>query len=502
MRSDCSLIPSISHALRVLHILCGRPPLILTYGEHSENILKMLDNLGPLPREDEDDKSADFGAMLIIDREKDFASPLLTPAIYAGLLMEVFNNNAGTLELDMETNKIKQQKLSIFCIPAKKKEETPQTSSEKKNVKPVTIRLNGTHDEIFAENRYKHFAAASSQIRQQAKSISMELQKLNNMKLDEMHDYVNRKLPKITELKNKLVKHLNASEKVIEMLGSNYRRVQTLEEDILNNVSRKKILADIEELLATDGQIYNTLRLLCLLHVCAGISSDELSHFIRNYCNYFGLKYLTVFQHFAQIGLLPPISEDPSTNSNSTPLNKTATKLLSNIPLNIPKFQQTTFQANANRLRLTVSSAGAEDMDNVSATSASSTSVSSTASTAKTESACPSYVFNRLYIPLVAQLCSFLLKAPSMEDFVQKLSMVDNIKLNGQSLKSFSQAMKQGDTKELLPLTKRNVIVYVVGGVTYAEVAACNLIGKLTESQVFVAADCILSGADLIAGAF
>ncbi|XP_023307054.2 vacuolar protein sorting-associated protein 33B [Lucilia cuprina] len=489
MRNDSSLLPAIAHSLRVLQILCGRPDLTLTFGEHSENIVKMLNKLGPLPKRVDEN---DFSALLIIDRDKDYAAPLLTPAIYSALLMEVFPSNAGILELEKSTNKIQQQKLNIFNLPPKKENETKSKNTT--NAKSPTIHFNSLHDEIYAENRYKHFSAASSQIRQQAKSMSLELQKLNNMKLDEMHDYVNRKLPKITDIKNKLLKHLNASEKVIEMLGSNFRRVQSLEEDILNNVSRKKILQDIEELLTTDGQKYNTLRLLCLLHVCAGITTEELSQFIRNYCNYFGLKYLTIFELLAQVGLLPPLVEEVA-----TPINKTASKLLSNIPLNIPKFQQTQFQANANRLKLMVSTAGEEESENRANSNVQNSQNPSTVSS------CPSYVFNRLYIPLIAQLSSFLLKAINSEDFITKIAMIEGIQINGQPLKNYSQNVKQTEpNKDFLsiPLKKRQVMVYVVGGITYAEIAACNLVSKITDSEILVASDCVLSGSDLIASAF
>ncbi|XP_065362392.1 vacuolar protein sorting-associated protein 33B [Calliphora vicina] len=491
MRNDCSLLPAIAHSLRVLQILCGRPDITLTYGEHSENIVKMLNKLGPLPKMGDDDKSNDFSALLIIDRDRDYAAPLLTPAIYSALLLEVFPNNAGILELEMDKNKIQQQKLTIFNIPSKK--DIEQTNKSAANKKSPTIRFNSLHDEIFAENRYKHFSAASSQIRQQAKAMSLELQKLNNMKLDEMHDYVNRKLPKITDIKNKLLRHLNASEKVIEMLGSNFRRVQSLEEDILNNVSRKKILQDIEELLTTDGQKYNTLRLLSLLHVCAGITSEELAQFIRNYCNYFGLEYLTIFEQLAQVGLLPPVVDEVT-----TPINKTASKLLSNIPLNIPKFQQTQFQANANRLKLMVSTSGDADAESPTNSNSKKSQTSSTASS------CPSYVFNRLYIPLIAQLSSFLLKSATTDDFISKIAMIDGIQINGQPLKSYNQTVKQSDAKDLLllPLKKRQIMVYVVGGITYAEIAACNLVSKITDSEILVASDYVISGADLIAGAF
>ncbi|KAL9909167.1 vacuolar protein sorting 33B isoform 1-T1 [Glossina fuscipes fuscipes] len=480
---DNSLLTAVSQSLRILQAVCGKPDMVLTYGERSDNILKMLQILGPLPRKSEDSDER-FTAILMIDRDKDYAAPLLTPSIYAGLLMEVFTYNAGVLEFEINTNKIVEQKLPIFAIPTENQKKPKANSSA--THKPSIIRLNSQQDEIYAENRYKHFIDASSQIRSQAKLISLELQKLGNMKLDEMQDYVNRKLPKITELKNKLLCHLNASEKLIEMLGTNYRRTQALEEDILNNGSRKRVFNDIDELLTTDPQRYNSLRLLCLLHIWSGVTTDELIRFIRNYCNYFGHKYAGIFDHLAQAGLLPQLVEDASA------LNRTASKLLSNISLNIPKFQQTAFQANAYRLKLMTSSTD-NDGDNGNETVSATPSISS---------ASPSYVFNRIYIPLIAQLCTYLLKANNTEDFASKVATIEHIKMNGCAIKLYNQSVKQGEVKELFPLNKLPILVYVVGGVTYAEISACNMVAKLTESQIVVASDRILAGSDLISSAF
>lgn len=143
VNSDCSLTPSIAHSLRVLQILCGRPDFVLTYGEHSENIMKMVNKLGPLPKRlSVEDQDSDFSALLIVDRDKDYASPLLTPAIYAALLLEVFPKNAGVLDLEMTANRIKQQKLSILMIPDK--EETQKNFKNKNN--NTTIEHKNTHN--------------------------------------------------------------------------------------------------------------------------------------------------------------------------------------------------------------------------------------------------------------------------------------------------------------------------------------------------------------------
>ncbi|KAL7728363.1 hypothetical protein ACLKA6_007455 [Drosophila palustris] len=477
LQGNTSALPAVGQSLRLLQMICGQPSMVLTFGGHAAQLLQVMKALGPVP---ESNNPPDFGAWLIIDRDKDYASSLLTPAIYAGLLLEVFQLRAGEIVIDNANNKIRSQKLQLL---QGKLEYTPNASGS--NSKPSCIRLNSACDEIYADNRYKHFAQASSFVRGQVKALGLELQKLNDMQLEEMHDYVARKLPKLTELKAKVLRHLNASEIVIQMLG-NFRHLQTLEEDILNNVSRKRLLAEIDELLTTDGQRFNTLRLLCLLHLCAGVAPDELQGFARNYCNMFGHRELCVFQQLAQAGLLPALQ----------PERKSSAKLLSNLPL--PKFQQTEFQANANRLKLLTSCADAEQ------------SAGADASALPALKSCPSFVFNGTYIPLAAQLCSILLNANNADQLATKLAMIEGLQMHvgGQSstAKAYAAQLKTGstgtETADLFPLRLRNLFVFVVGGANYAEIAACDFVAKLTNSKITVASDALLAGSDLIAAAF
>ncbi|XP_055907170.1 vacuolar protein sorting-associated protein 33B [Eupeodes corollae] len=473
---DTSILSSMSQTLRIFFMICGKPELILSYGQHSEEILKMIDNLGPWPSAASRSEPSDFSSMVIIDRDKDYPSSLLTPAIYSGLLLEVLKYRAGEVEISANSNKISVQKLKIFEIP--REQIQPPTNVKEKT--PI-IRLCSATDEIYAENRYRHFSQASSMIKAQAKAIGVEVQSINKMKIDEMQDYVSRKLPKVTELKTKVLRHLQASEKVIAEMAGSFQQVQSLEEDILNNNNRKKLLTEIDEALTTNGQKYNSIRLMCLAHLSMGFSSEELATFIRNYCNYFGHRYLHVFHYLAKSGLLPPIEEEKMGKS----------KILSNLPLG--KFQQTEFQANANRLRLLVSTAGAE---------------SSYSRDHEGGVTCPSYVFNGLYIPLIAQLASILVKATGIDDLALKLGMVEKIQLHLQSLpgvtniKQVQAMLKKGDGNSVLPMKSKTVFVFVVGGVTYAEIGACELIGQLTGSKIVVASNHIISGSDVIASAF
>lgn len=52
---------------------------------------------------------------------------------------------------------------------------------------------------------------------------------------------------------------------------------------------------------------------------------------------------------------------------------------------------------------------------------------------------------------------------------------------------------------ELLPFKPKTMMVFVLGGVSYAEIAACDLVGKLTGCKVIVSSDRIASGYDLLA---
>lgn len=461
---DTSSLTAIAHSFRLFDLVIGKPDLILSYGENSEKILNMVERL---EKSNAESKPSDFSAMIIIDRDKDYPSCLLTPAIYSGLLLEVFKYKSGELDIQEDSNRIANGKIQVLRVP-------PATPV--KSVPPTVLRMNSSYDEIYAENRYKHFAEASNLVRSQAKALGVEVQNINKMKLNEMQDYVSKKLPKITEMKNKITKHLNVCEQVINELAGNFQKQQSLEDDVLNNTNRKRVLTQIDEILTIDGHKFNVIRMMCLVHIAMSLSSDELSVFMRNYCNAFGHKYLYIFHRLAKANLLPDLDA----------INKS--KLRAN--LQIPMFQQTEFQINANRLKLLAATPDKSTPNN------------------EAPKACASYVFNGLYIPLAAQMISFLLRAQNFDDFCLKMGALEGVQMRlkdlagPKELKQIQQALKKKGITDKLPLRHRTIFVFVVGGISYAEISACNLVSKITGSKIVVASNCIWSGSDLIASAF
>jgi hypothetical protein len=109
MQKDKSLLNSIAKSLRVFTMVHKFPNLIFTCGENSEKVIEMLMQL----KKSSIDENPDFNAMVVIDRDVDYPSCLLTPVTYSGLMLELFDMKAGILNIEGE-NKVSHGKLDIL----------------------------------------------------------------------------------------------------------------------------------------------------------------------------------------------------------------------------------------------------------------------------------------------------------------------------------------------------------------------------------------------------
>ncbi|CAH2049624.1 unnamed protein product, partial [Iphiclides podalirius] len=208
----------------------------------------------------------------------------------------------------------------------------------------------------------------------------------------------------------------------------------------------------------------------------------------------FGYKFMYVFNNLINAGLLvQPSSPKLSLNISN----------LSGLSDRLPRWQSS-FQNQASKLKQLPSP---ED-----------------------SKASPGYVFNGSYVPLVAVICKALLTSESLTEALNKLSPLAELKLGGGILEHTRDGIETlneklsnirlqteleygcREARSLLKLLKsdaklaqafslrtKSVLVFVVGGVTYAEVAACDVIQKATGGRVYVASDCIASGSDYMA---
>lgn len=474
IREDTSLLPSIVHSLRIFNMVCRRAPILITYGENAARVANMIDQIEGFRNTPPDERS-DFSAMIIMDRNKDYASALLTPVTYSGLLLEIFRSIAGTLQIDEHKNRIQGERLHFLAGKPNK-----ETKNEEKKEGVTNLRLTDSIDGIYCENRYKHFSDAISLLSSQAKALGMEHKSIQGMEIGEMNEFVTKKLPKVATQKRELFKHLILCETIVNELGGDFEQLQTIEESMICNQNKKQTYQKILEILTTDAHRYNSLRHICLLHLTCGLNSEETTTFMTNYLNAFGYQYLPIFSHLATAKLFPDLP------------NLAKTKILTNISL--PKWQNA-FQIEANRMKLLP-------------TNATNDQAAEQISGGRRDPVDPSYVFNGTYIPLIAQLTNVLCSASKIDDFADKFGHTEQIvfhrcyQQSKLSIREMVAGVKKGEILDVFPLKPRTVFCYIIGGVTYAELAAANFVEKITGSKIVIASDCISSGSDFIEAAF
>ncbi|XP_055688420.1 vacuolar protein sorting-associated protein 33B [Lutzomyia longipalpis] len=468
IRHDTTSLLSISQSIRLFRMVCGQQKILLTYGSNSEKIAQMVRRIEEHRPSSRDEGTTDFAAAFIVDRSKDFASCLLTPVTYSGLLLEIHQAKSGSLIVEAKGSKIRNGKFSLL-------EEDPPAA----DAKATNLRMNSSLDGIFAENKYRHFSEVITLLSAQAKALGMEGQFSRDMKIHEMKQYVTEKLPRVAAAKKELFKHLTLCETIMKDVGSDFEQLQDLQDALIYGRNRRQAVSQIEDNLATDAHKFNTLRLICLLHLTSNLSTEEATQFITNYCNVFGHRHLTVFHNLSQCGLFPEISPESSSLTARS-------KLLSNIPLS--KKPQNALFSDAAKMKLL------PEME--------------ASGNPREGPTCPSYVFNGTYIPLVAQVASILLKAESFEDVALKLGQCDGLGVSVgkadqvMSIREAQSVIKRSEVSDPFPLRPRTVFIFVLGGVTYAEIAACHLVEKLTGSKIVLASNTIVSGSEIIGQAF
>ncbi|XP_049276522.1 vacuolar protein sorting-associated protein 33B [Anopheles funestus] len=506
VRKDTTPLSSMAQSIRIFNLVMGNPHIVFSLGENAEKIVQMVLRMesnkhssmassvvGKENNKTEENagKDPEYAAMLVLDRDRDYPACLLTPVVYCGLLLEIQTLNSGSLLVDSDSNKIKIGKLAFL-----QQQDLTQGSSKQE---ATSLQMSGTQDMIYLENRYRHFSEVISLLSSQAKTLGLEGKAYSReMKLHEMNDYVTNKLPKVAAAKKELFKHLRLCETIVEEIGANFEKHQMIEESILTNTNRKQIMNYILELLSSDAHKYNTLRLICLYHVTIGLSGEDMTKLMTAYLNAFGYRYLAVFSNLFQARLFP----------DTTNLSKT--KILSQI--SIPTLK-TPFQIEANKLKQlptdsneSVPTAGSGRDAGLAGVKPGQINVGKT---------CASYVFNGNYIPLVAQLAHMIFAAPSFDNLNTRLGHLERLKVFGRvlqrnnqgsvdtyatpkTIKELATSCHKAALNQLFPLKEKTMFIFIVGGITYAEIAACHLLEQTIGAKIVLSSDRIIAGHDLI----
>lgn len=431
--NNTTLLPTMSKSLWQLSFIIGKPKLILSLGQHSNTLLTQYEKF--CEEKGESDKiDSDFGALVILDRNIDYPSILLTPGTYAALLAEVYTIKAGICEKGSENIDRVDEK----CNPLPEK-------------KQVTFTLDSTQDTVYADIKNRYFTEVTMVLSNLTKQLKSEKISSKEMALDEIKQYVETQLKVAKSKKKFITNHLLVAESIINVLGPRYENQRLVEQSIIQNTDKARNLNFLEELLVTENDKLVTLRLFCLLCVTQLLTESEVKPFWRKYLHQFGFGYGFAYHNLINSGFISEQEKNTSTL---------------NIPskLKIPKFSSSNFYTWAKNLKQIP-----PDPENINLKFPS----------------CPSYVFGGNYIPLIIQIASMLLNSTPIDEIKSKLEVMGNFILRNDSA---------------YPILSRNILIFLIGGISYAEIAACNLLETLTGANIYVMSDMVVTGNHIMKG--
>uniref|UniRef100_A0A1B6LIA7 Vacuolar protein sorting-associated protein 33B n=1 Tax=Graphocephala atropunctata TaxID=36148 RepID=A0A1B6LIA7_9HEMI len=375
---DQLFLPCVARSIWGLQMLYGKPSMTFLQGKHAAVVDQQMDVLFESYGEPEKDLS-DISCFVVVDRDIDYPSVLLTPGTYTSLLHEVFGIKSGVLDFSLESQN-----------------------------KTRGGRLLSSGEEIYSQIKHKHFSDVFGFLSKVAKNLQ-ELKPTANMNVADLKRNT-QELPNALALKSSLAYHISACEGIIGKMGPRFERTQAAEQRMLEGWGRKENISYLEDCIAMKlGGKLSPLRLLCLQSVTQdGLTADEIHSLKVQYLHAYGYKHLTSFHNLDKLGLLTQHSSGDATAGVLS--NATAGALANKVAhaVSLPT-RRSAFYSLAHKLKLFPTAKDDYDLKNPKDMS---------------------YVFNGAYIPLVCQIVHMLIKREVVPEEVAKLVPNAKVKMD------------------------------------------------------------------------
>lgn len=326
---DTSPLNAVARALLQVQHLFGVVPSIRSKGAAARKVLQKLFHLRRESEAQGGSKSssnlqggqsgdgATYGAidtLVILDREVDLISPLVTPLTYEGLIDEIVTIENGRIKLDasvMGDESDDQLPLKMPTIPGMAMPDVPAAEPaaalKRAPGEKVALSLNNS-DVIFSEIRDLSIERIGAFLQERAIRIRKSYAKFRDNKdasISEIHDFV-KKIPSLTKEYKALNQHINIAELLKQTTDSRGFREQWQGERGM--LEGEAYLDQIEDMICADvdrALFYKTLRLLCIQSLTSGgIRSNRYDSIKRLLVQTYGFEQLFTVSNLERAGLL------------------------------------------------------------------------------------------------------------------------------------------------------------------------------------------------------
>lgn len=406
--------------------------------------------------------SSTIESLIVIDREVDYATPLLTQLTYEGLIDEVVGIQNNQAEVDSSI---------VGAAPQTASQASAKTvGASVPQAKTRKILLDSS-DKLFVQLRDTNFAIVGSLLNKVARRLQTDYDSRHGSKTTaELREFVNN-LKGYQAEQQSLKTHTGLAEEIMKHTRTTqFSQLLEVQQNLAAGADPSSQHDAIEELIARDTPLPEVLRILCLEScLSGGIKPKELENFKRLILQAYGYQHILTLDALEKLGLLlsrssptalmipmPGTSASTGTNTNYTYLRK--------------------------QLRLIVDEVNEQDPNDI------------------------AYVYSG-YAPLSVRLVQCILQKQYLLSFTRG-SATQGAAANanaggggGQGWRGFDEAVKhargatfdeiqKGEDKAVKARSlltsngdKKTVLVVLLGGITYTEIAALRFIAKKEEGK-------------------
>ncbi|XP_053224345.1 vacuolar protein sorting-associated protein 33A isoform X3 [Podarcis raffonei] len=286
---------------------------------------------------------------------------------------------------------------------------------------PKKLQLNSA-EELYAEIRDKNFNAVGSVLSKRAKIISAAFEERHHAKtVGEIKQFVSQ-LPHMQAARSSLANHTSIAELIKDITTSeDFFDNLTVEQEFMSGIDTDKVNNYIEDCIAQKHPLIKILRLVCLQSVCnSGLKQKVLDHYKREILQTYGYEHILTLNNLEKAGLL----KTQLTSRN-----------------NYPTIRKT--------LRLWMDDVNEQNPNDI------------------------SYVYSG-YAPLSVRLAQ-LLARPGWRSIEEVLKMLPGPHFEER------QQLPTGLQKKRQHGENRVTLVFFLGGVTYAEIAALRFLSQMED---------------------
>jgi len=425
---------TVARAIWGIKSLYGNIPNLFAQGSSVSKIVKLM-NMFTRQYGEPKSKQSEIGHLFILERDLDWASCLLSPLTYEGLLDETFGVSCGTVEFGPEITKTDGK---------------------------VKLQLS-SKDRMFDKIRNKHFASIFSVLGVNAKQLAADQAKASSMNVTQMKKFVQNDLRNMQAQSKAIALHIGASEVIQREKGSYFETQLPVEHALVSALSTRDSISYIEDCLAQMRPLPSVLRLICLLAHCGdGLSPGDAARIKTQFLQAYGFQHLVTWNNLVKLGVIREKGGVPYMPSSSS-LGNIAAKAapgssgkLGFVSQQVAGFVGAgtagSFQALVKKLGLIPSLESELNL---------------------TDPTSPGYVFNGAFVPVSCRLVQELLKPggatnPQIQETLKLLP--------GETI-----------TESRPGEAPKAALVVFVGGYTMAEVAAFRLLQTVTGYQFIIA---------------